>query len=155
MLLKEITNLLKSQKRTVAVAESCTGGLVSKLLTDLPGSSRYFILGLITYSNQAKAKLLSIPSSTLSRYGAVSKQVAENMARGVRKLARADYGLAITGIAGPAGGSKEKPVGTVYIAIDCGCCRSWKKFQFKGARNSIRKKSAEEALKLLKQCLKK
>jgi len=155
MLLKEVADLLKSQGKTVAVAESCTGGLISKMLTDIPGSSKYFILGIVAYSNQAKMQLLSIPKSIISRYGAVSKQAAQKMSQNVRKLAKTDFGIAITGIAGPGGNSQEKPVGTVYIAIDCGCCQTCKKFQFKGARASIRKKSALESLKLLKQCLKK
>lgn len=155
MLLTEVIKLLKSQKKTVAVAESCTGGLVSKLLTDIPGSSDYFILGIIAYSNQAKSKLLSISKSTISRYGAVSKQVAQKMSQSVRKLAKTDLGIGVTGIAGPTGGSKKKPVGTVYIAIDCACCSNCKKFQFKGSRLLIRKKASTESLKLLKQCLKK
>ena len=155
MLLKEVADLLKSQGKTVAVAESCTGGLISKMLTDIPGSSKYFILGIVAYSNQAKMQLLSIPKSIISRYGAVSKQAAQKMSQNVRKLAKTDFGIAITGIAGPGGGSKEKPVGTVYIAIDCTSRQTCKKFQFKGTRTSIRKKAALESLKLLKQCLKK
>jgi len=147
--------MLKSQKKTLAVAESCTGGLISKLLTDIPGSSQYFILGLVTYSNQAKTKLLSIPTSTISQHGAVSRQVAQKMAANVRRLTKTDFGIGVTGIAGPGGDSKKKPIGTVYIATDCARCRNWKKFQFKGNRISIRKKAAQESLRLLRQCLNK
>jgi len=155
MLTREIAQLLKSQNKTIAVAESCTGGLASKMLTDIPGSSQYFVMGIVAYSNAAKTKLLSIPKSLLTKYGAVSKPVAQKLASNIRKLAKTDFGIGVTGITGPAGGTKEKPVGTIYIAIDCACCSNCKKFQFKGSRLLIRKKASTEALKLLKQCLKK
>ncbi|MCM8770882.1 MAG: nicotinamide-nucleotide amidohydrolase family protein [Candidatus Omnitrophica bacterium] len=155
MRLKEVTQLLKAKNKTIAVAESLTGGLISKLLTDIAGSSQYFILGLVAYSNVSKNKLLSIPKSLIEKYGAVSRQVAQKMAANIRKMAKTDLGIGITGIAGPSGGSKEKPVGTVYIAIDCPHCHTLKKFHFKGKRILIRKKAALQTLKLLKQCLKK
>ncbi len=155
MLLIELSNLLKSQGKTVAVAESCTGGLISNILTNISGSSKYFILGVVAYSNAAKISLLKIPKPTILKYGAVSKQTALAMAKNVRKLGKADFGMGVTGIAGPAGGSKEKPVGTVFIAIDSQDCKICQRFQFSGNRLSIKRKSVEACLKLLKQCLKK
>jgi nicotinamide-nucleotide amidase len=112
-----VGRLLRNSGRTLAIAESCTGGLVGHRITDVPGSSAYFLLGLITYSNEAKQRLLGVGSETLERYGAVSPETAEEMAIGVRRAAGADIGLATTGIAGPDGGSPEKPVGTVCVAI--------------------------------------
>ena len=136
--------------KTIAVAESCTGGLLSKLLTDNPGSSKYFMLGIVAYSNQAKKKILQIPASILSAKGAVSPEVACLMAKSVRKLAKVNFGVGITGIAGPAGGSKAKPVGTVFIAIDSRNNSICKKFKLTGSRKSIREKTALKALELLK-----
>jgi nicotinamide-nucleotide amidase len=142
-------SLLKSGK-TIAVAESCTGGLLSTMLTELSGSSKYFILGVVTYSNKSKEKILGIPHSIIVKNGAVSAVVAQLMAQKVRKLAKADFGIGVTGIAGPLGGSPQKPVGTVFIAFADKNKTTYKKFFFRGARSSIRKKSALEALKLLK-----
>lgn len=102
---------------TVATAESCTGGLISKYLTDVSGSSSYIKLDVVTYSNQAKEKILKVNSHTLSEKGAVSEEVAKQMAEGIKKLAETDYAISTTGIAGPTGGSEEKPVGLVYIGI--------------------------------------
>ncbi|MCM8795528.1 MAG: CinA family protein, partial [Candidatus Omnitrophica bacterium] len=110
-------SLLKKQK-TIAVAESCTGGLVSYLLTQNPGSSRYFLLGIVAYSNEAKEKILNVPPSLIFKKGAVCKEVAFFLAENVRKITQADFGIGLTGIAGPTGGTKRKPVGTVFIAID-------------------------------------
>lgn len=144
------TCLLQSG-RTVAVAESCTGGLLAKTLTDLPGSSRFFLAGIVTYSNAAKTKFLGIPCATIRRHGAVSSSVALLMAARVRTLTRADYGIGITGIAGPGGGSKSKPVGTVYIALASRCgCRA-ERFSFKGTRAAIRQKACRAALRLLRR----
>jgi nicotinamide-nucleotide amidase len=112
----EVGKLLASGKATLAVAESCTGGLVANWLTNTPGSSDYFLLSAVTYANQAKVNLLGVLPETLKTYGAVHEEVAAQMARGVRKASGAHYGLATTGIAGPGGGSEEKPVGTVCIA---------------------------------------
>lgn len=100
------------------MAESCTGGLLSNLLTQIPGSSKYFILGVVAYSNQAKENILKIPRDIIVKKGAVSKNVAELLAKAVRLMAKTDFGIGITGTAGPTGGSREKPVGTVFIAID-------------------------------------
>lgn len=137
--------LLKS-KKTVAVAESCTGGLLSSLLTRITGSSRYFILGIVAYSNYAKQKILKIPASLIAKRGAVSKETALKMAESVRRLAKTDFGIAVTGIAGPTGGTKERPVGTVFIALSGKNKKICKNFNFKGSRNTIRRKAALKAL---------
>src|SRR5438309_3747416 len=102
---------------TLAVAESCTGGLIAQRLTSVPGSSKYFIESCVTYSNESKTRLLGVDKKLIKEFGAVSQQVARDMARGVRHRAKTDFGLAATGIAGPGGGTKDKPVGLVYIAL--------------------------------------
>ncbi|MBU1905677.1 MAG: CinA family protein [Candidatus Omnitrophica bacterium] len=142
--------LIKNQL-SVAVAESCSGGLLSKLLTDHSGSSQYFILGVVCYSNKAKESILKIPYALIRKNGAVSKSVAGKMAQNVRRFAKTEFGIGITGIAGPTGGTPAKPVGTVFIAIASKNKTICKKFHFKGTRNSIRKQSCLKALELLKQ----
>ncbi len=149
-IINQIHRLLIKNKKTVAAAESCTGGLLSNLLTRLPGSSKYFVLGAVVYSNKAKQNILKIPAHLIAQKGAVSKDVAESLAKSVRSLAKTDFGIGITGIAGPGGGSKEKPVGTVFIAIASKNKKICKKFNFTGTRPSIRQKSALKALELLK-----
>jgi len=109
--------LLREKNATLAVAESCTGGLIANLLTDIPGSSDYFLFSAVTYANQAKRKILDVKSETLERHGAVSEQTAGEMARGARNIVEATYGLATSGIAGPDGGTEDKPVGTVCIGL--------------------------------------
>lgn len=143
-------SLLKSGK-TVATAESCTGGLLSTLLTELSGSSKYFCLGVVTYSNKAKEKILGIPGSVIAKNGAVSASVAQSMAQKVRRLAKTDLGIGITGIAGPTGGTIKKPVGTVFIAVDNKDRSACIEFHFTGNRTSIRKKAAIKALQLLNE----
>lgn len=138
---------------TLAVAESCTGGLVTDRLTDVPGSSIFLERSVVTYSNAAKTELLGVPADVLEQHGAVSEQTARLMAEGVRKLARTDLGLAITGIAGPAGGTSQKPVGTVYIALADGkesLCRHYA-FRWDRRRNKII--SSQAALLMLKRYL--
>ncbi len=147
--INQIHKLLVKNKKTIAVAESCTGGLLSKLLTQTPGSSGYFKLGVVAYSNQAKENILKVPANIIVKKGAVSKDVAKLLAKSVRLLASTDLGIGTTGIAGPTGGSKEKPVGTVFIAIDAKNNRICKKFTFTGSRTTIRKKAALKALELL------
>ena len=114
---KVVGMLLHEKKATLAVAESCTGGLIANLLTDVPGSSDYFLFAAVTYANQAKMKILQIKAETLERYGAVSEQTADEMARNARNIVDATYGLATSGIAGPDGGTDDKPVGTVCIGL--------------------------------------
>ncbi|MDP3731919.1 MAG: CinA family protein [Candidatus Omnitrophota bacterium] len=148
--INQVHKLLIKNKKTVAVAESCTGGLLSNFLTQLPGSSKYFILGVVVYSNKTKENILTIPANVIAKKGAVSKNVAELLAKSVRLIVKADFGIGVTGIAGPGGGSKEKPVGTVFIAIDTKNNKICKKFNFTGSRSTIRKKAALKALELLK-----
>lgn len=147
--LKQIHNLLLEKRKTIAVAESCTGGLLSNLLTEFPGSSIYFILGCVVYSNFSKHSLLKIPKLVLNRYGAVSEKVAKFMANSIRKIAKSDYGIGITGIAGPSGGSVNKPVGTVFIALVNKNKQICQRFIFKGNRLSIKKQAALKVLQLL------
>ena len=138
---------------TVAVAESCTGGLVAQRLTDVPGSSKYFIEGVVTYSNEAKTRALDVAPTLLQWHGAVSAPVAEAMAEGVRNRAGTDFGLAITGIAGPDGGSEEKPVGTVFIALASELHTEHRKLHLPGDRQLVRWRASQAALDLLRRRL--
>ncbi|MFA5200685.1 MAG: nicotinamide-nucleotide amidohydrolase family protein [Candidatus Omnitrophota bacterium] len=147
--LREIHNKLLTGKKTVSVAESCTGGLVSSLLTSESGSSGYFLLGVVAYSNKSKEKILGIPAKIIKKYGAVSCHVAKLMAENIRKKAGSDFGVSITGIAGPGGALKNKPVGTVFIGLSKKNKNICKEFLFCGNRQNIRNKSAREALHLL------
>jgi len=144
------------QKRglTLAVAESCTGGLIGHRLTDVPGASDYFLGGVVSYSNDAKANLLRVPAAVLAQKGAVSPETARDMARGVKTLFNAAIGLAVTGIAGPSGGSLEKPVGTVYIALATPEGEEVWRYQFHGNRADIKTLTAETALDRLRRELK-
>ncbi|MBN2018900.1 MAG: competence/damage-inducible protein A [Sedimentisphaerales bacterium] len=149
-----VGQLLTAQKKTVATAESCTGGLVAKLLTDIPGSSAYFTHGWITYSNKAKVEQLGVPQQFIDQYGAVSKQVCSAMAKSAQQKAQTDFAIAITGIAGPAGGSDQKPVGLVFISVcDSKNCRT-ERFIFPQDRVMIRLRSALTALNMLRLALK-
>ena len=148
-----VARLLTKQKKTLSIAESCSGGLVSNLLTDIPGSSRYFKLGFIAYSNQAKISQLKISPKIIKKYGAVSPGVARAMATAVRKLAKTNLSLGITGIAGPSGGAKTKPIGLVYIAL-ASSKEAWvDKFIFLGNRAAIKLKTATAALDILRKYL--
>jgi PncC family amidohydrolase len=150
----KIHRKLLKKKAKIAVAESCTGGVLSALLTQYSGSSRYFILGLITYSNQSKEKLLKIPYSFITKNSAVSQAVAMAMARKVRMLAKSDFGLGISGIAGPTTSSScRKPVGTVFIAINGKVKTISGEFHFRGRRFQIKKMAALKSLELLNRLL--
>ncbi len=141
--LEEIVGrLLQSNQATLAVAESCTGGLVTHRLTQIPGSSAYFERGVVVYSNAAKVQMLQVPESLITAHGAVSAEVAEKMAEGVRRASNTTLGLGITGIAGPGGASEEKPVGTVFIALASPKGTVSKKYQFSGDRNQVKTISA-------------
>ncbi|MCH8878762.1 MAG: CinA family protein [Planctomycetes bacterium] len=148
---ERVAELLKKHKRTVATAESCTGGLIAKLLTDIPGSSEYFIEGVVAYANQAKTRLLGVPTELITEHGAVSKQVAVAMALGCRAKSGADFALSTTGIAGPTGGTPEKPIGLVYIALadEHGCHIEELRLDPTLPRNEIRQRAAEAAIELL------
>ncbi len=138
---------------TLAVAESCTGGLVTDRLTDVPGSSAFLERSVVTYSNAAKTELLGVPADMIEIHGAVSEPTARSMAEGVRRLARADLGLAITGIAGPSGGSDQKPVGTVYIALADGTETLCRRHAFRWDRRRNKIISSQAALLMLKRHL--
>jgi len=158
-LAKKIGVLLKNKKLKLALAESCTGGLVAATITAIPGSSKYFDRGLITYSNEAKQKMLSVGKNILQKKGAVSVEVVEKMALGALRNSKAQISLAITGIAGPTGGSKAKPVGTVYFGIASSFAPLFIIYQiFVGNREQIRNAATKFAcIKLfayLKQCKK-
>jgi nicotinamide-nucleotide amidase len=141
---------LTQQKKTIAVAESCTGGTLAKLLTDMPGASRYFTYGWVTYSNIAKISELGIEADLIEKYGAVSDRTVEAMARGAKKRAGADFAIGITGIAGPTGGSEQKPVGLIYISINSDEGYETKRFIMSGDRDSIRFRAAQTALNMLR-----
>jgi nicotinamide-nucleotide amidase len=145
---------LAQQKKTLAVAESCTGGTLAKLITDIPGASRYFTYGWVTYSNKAKTTELGISADLIEKHGAVSKQVAAAMARCARKKAATNFAIATTGIAGPDGATKEKPVGLVYISIDSDNNCDTQRYIFPGGRESIRLRAAQTALNMLRLRLK-
>ena len=145
--------LLSKNKKTLAVAESCTGGVVSHRITNIAGSSLYFKQGAVTYSNESKIKILGVSRETIEKYGAVSAQTAIEMADGMRSIALSDYALSITGIAGPGGGTEEKPVGLVYIGL-CGPeIKEAYKYQFMGSRIEIRQRAANQSLDLLRRQL--
>lgn len=136
--------------KTVAAAESCTGGLLAKLITDVPGSSRYFLCGWVTYSNEAKSRQLGVLPALIETHGAVSEQVAGAMAQGARYKAGADFAVGITGIAGPAGGSEHKPVGLVYIAVSSRESTDISRYVFPHDRSTVRLRTAQTALNLLR-----
>jgi len=148
-----VGKLLRSQKKTLAVSESCTGGLLSNRITNVPGSSDYFLQGIVVYSNQAKINAIGVKPSILKKQGAVSPESALAMARGIREKTKSDYGLGITGIAGPSGGSVQKPVGLVFIAL------AWEKGtevsenMFLGNREKIKFQSSQKALDMLRRHL--
>ena len=149
-----VGRLLKEKGKTLAVAESCTGGLISKLVTDVPGSSAYFLGGIVSYADSAKRSFLSVAERTLAERGAVSAETAMEMARGARQRFGADLAVGVTGIAGPDGATPEKPVGTVYFALD----RSdgpaiAKKREFLGDRNAVRIAASQFALELVRRSL--
>ena len=149
-----VGRLLRRQKRTVAVAESCTGGLIGYRLTQVPGSSAYVDRGVLCYSNQAKTDMLGVPARLIQQYGAVSREVAEAMAKGMRQRAGVSVAVSVTGIAGPGGATETKPVGLVYIGLDAGSDDvTTKEFQFHGDRSVIRQRAAQAALDLLRRWL--
>ncbi len=155
MLAEEVGKLLRSKGLTISVAESCTGGRLGDVLTDVPGSSDYFLGGVISYSNDAKVSLLGVNSKTLKAKGAVSEEVAIQMAAGARTKLGADIGIGITGVAGPAGGTPAKPVGLVYVAVSSRGLSECSRNVFRGSRSTIKDQSARKALEMLGEFLKK
>jgi len=148
-----IGKLLSERGERLAVAESCTGGLIASRITRIPGSSAYFERGVVTYSNEAKKEILGVPEEFLVKYGAVSEPVALAMAEGVRRIAGTNYGLSVTGIAGPTGGSPEKPVGTVWIGFSCEEATVAQCFRFPGDRHLVQDYAAGTALDWLRRYL--
>jgi nicotinamide-nucleotide amidase len=141
-----VEKALTRRRMTLAVAESCTGGLICHWLTNVPGSSECFKQGIIAYGNSAKTSLLRLPEETLKKFGAVSKETVEAMAKGVREVSSADIGIATTGIAGPGGGTTEKPVGLTYIGLAQGSKVVSEKHHFSGGRELIKIQAAQAAL---------
>lgn len=150
---KKIAKLLIKHKLTISIAESVTGGLISNAFTDIPGSSAYFLGGVVAYSNFLKMKLLGVKKETLKKYGAVSEIAAKNMAQGIRKITGSDIGISTTGIAGPTGATANKPVGLVYIALSFKNKIIVKKFLFKGKRLAIKKQTLWKTIEILKKML--
>ena len=149
LLEEQIVALMREKNLTLAAAESCTGGMLSSRMIDVAGVSDVYKAGFVTYANEAKQKLIGVKEETLMKYGAVSEQTAREMVAGALRAAEADMAVAITGIAGPGGGTKEKPVGLVYIA--CGSTEDIvvERCLFDGSRSEIRQASAEHALEML------
>lgn len=141
--------MLRERGLTLALAESCTGGLIASLITDVPGSSAYFLASLVTYSNESKISLLGVNEATLKKHGAVSEKTAREMAAGARKVCGADMGLAVTGIAGPGGGSAEKPIGLIFFALDHGGEAEVQRKVFPGERSAVKTAAATHALIML------
>ncbi len=152
--LEEVVGALLVQRgQTLAVAESCTGGLIGAKITNVPGSSRYFERGVVVYSNASKSGLLGIPDDLIGRFGAVSRETAGAMAKGIRQAANTDFGIAVTGIAGPDGGSADKPVGLVFIALASSSGVKVDEHRFLGNRDQVRMKTAQAALDMVRRHL--
>jgi nicotinamide-nucleotide amidase len=145
--------MLTDDGKTLAVAESCTGGLITSRIIDIPGCSNFFIEGCVTYSNKAKENRLGVSKNTLESYGAVSEECAREMAEGLLKTSGADYALATTGIAGPDGGTEDKPVGTVFIALSHGGKTQVVRLGLHGERARIREVASLNAFDLLRRSL--
>jgi nicotinamide-nucleotide amidase len=153
LLEEEIGDLLRRHKLRMGVAESATGGLISHKITNVPDSSEYFEGSIVSYSNKAKMNLLNVKKSTLRNYGAVSSETSKEMAQGIRREMDVDIGLASTGIAGPSGGTSEKPVGLVYVGLATKDVFISKKFIFHGNRDENKKAFSDAALSTLKEHL--
>jgi PncC family amidohydrolase len=149
----KVATALRAQAWTLAVAESCTGGLVGHLVTDVPGSSDYFLGGVICYANEVKRDVVGVPAETLEAFGAVSRETAVALARGVRRALGADVGLAVTGIAGPGGGTPDKPVGLTWLALVTPEGEIVERDVWTGDRQAVKAQSARAALALLWRAL--
>ena len=147
---KRIITLLKRKKLKLAIAESCTGGMLSSSFTSISGASKVFLIGLVTYSNQAKMKILKVPKKIIQKHGAVSVQCCLSMVNNLSKISKSKFCISVTGIAGPKGGSKQKPVGLVYIGIKKDKIVKINRYVFKNrGRNFIQKATVNKALKLI------
>ncbi|NVM26255.1 MAG: CinA family nicotinamide mononucleotide deamidase-related protein [Desulfobacterales bacterium] len=148
-----VGDLLKERKMTISLAESCTGGLIGHRLTSIPGSSLYFERGIIVYSNKSKIEMLGVKKQTIDTYGSVSDQAVREMAEGIKEIAKTDMGLAVTGIAGPSGGTEEKPVGTVFIGLSVDGKILSGKYCFSGQRDKVKLTTSEMALDWVRRYL--
>jgi PncC family amidohydrolase len=146
ILAHQLGRLLIEKKQTLSVAESCTGGMIGSAITAIAGSSAYFKGGVVSYSNELKHSVLCVPKHILEKKGAVSAETVKAMVKGVQRLCRTDCGIAVSGIAGPGGGTKEKPVGLVYVGIAAGKKVKSFEYRFKGRRGQVRKQAVKEAL---------
>jgi nicotinamide-nucleotide amidase len=146
-------DLLKEKNMTLSLAESCTGGLIARMITTVRGSSQWFNLGVVTYSNYSKIKILDVKEDTLSQCGAVSEATVFEMLEGIKKISGSDYCISVTGVAGPDGGTVEKPVGTVFIALTTPFGSAFNKFDFKGSRHEIQTITAHTVLNWLRRCI--
>ena len=146
----KVVRILTKKKLSVSFGESCTGGLLASTITSINGSSKVFNMGLITYSNNAKVKLLKVPKKTITKYGAVSYETCLSMVKNLSKISKSNISISITGVAGPNGGTKEKPVGLVYIGLKKGSKTIIKKYLFKSKKSvTIQKATAKQALKMI------
>ena len=146
---QEVLRLLTQRGKSFSAAESCTGGLIAKMFTDLPGASRAFVGGVVSYTNGVKHRVLGVPEEVLERCGAVSEPVAEAMARGVRHITGSDYAVSVTGLAGPEGDDRGNPVGTVFIGLAACDGTEVVRLQLSGDREAVRQQAAEHAFALL------
>ena len=154
ILAEKVVKMLAEKKLTIASAESCTGGLFAKLITDIPGSSAVFYEGYITYANEAKEKILGVSHKTLEEYGAVSEQTAYEMAEGLYKISKSDICCVFTGIAGPGGATAQKPVGLVYVGICAFGKVQVKRLQLSGNREQVRNSACAEVFKTVEETVK-
>jgi nicotinamide-nucleotide amidase len=149
VLLSNVVEKLTQEGKTIATAESCTGGMIGSILTEVSGVSDIYMGGAVTYSNQAKMDMIGVKKETLDKFGAVSKETAIEMAGGIRKVLNTSFGISSTGIAGPTGGTPEKPVGLVYIAICGENALEYKELRLSGSRQDVRRATCMEVLKLI------
>lgn len=148
-----IDDLLLEKDLTISVCESCTGGMLGATITNIAGSSRYFLGGIIAYSDRVKKNVAGVSSGTLERYGAVSAQTAKEMAHAVKQRMKSDIGVAVTGVAGPGGGTAKKPVGLVYIAVAFREKMVVRRFLFAGGRQAVRRLSVQNALAVVREVI--
>lgn len=147
-----VVKILKEKNLTLSTAESCTGGMIGELITSVSGASEVYGFGFITYANEAKEQILGVKHETLEKFGAVSEETAREMALGAKRVSGSDISVSVTGIAGPGGGTKEKPVGLVYTAICCNNKVEVTKLLLKGDRESVRKQTVEKVFENIINC---
>lgn len=149
----QLVRLLRTKELTISTAESCTGGLIAAYITDIPGSSKVFLGGVVSYSNTMKRKWLNVKLETLEQYGAVSQNTVEEMLDGILNVTGSDIAVAVSGIAGPGGGTDEKPVGTVFIGVAYNTKKVIHRCSFTGSRKKVRQRSADKILEVISEML--